>query len=70
MEEYKVGEVFQFGKIKLRCVLGTGCNKCFFSHFKFDDDIFITKNVIGPCDGISRSDKNDIIFVKVEEDNE
>lgn len=41
MEEYKVGEVFQFGKIKLRCVLGTGCNKCFFSHFKFDDDIFM-----------------------------
>lgn len=27
MEEYKVGEVFQFGRKKLKCVLGT-CDKC------------------------------------------
>lgn len=65
MEEYKVGEVFQFGKIKLKCILGTGCKDCFFNRFKYDDDVFIRKNIIGVCS--ERKDKNDVIFVKVKE---
>ena len=45
----KVGEMFQFGRIKLKCILETGCKDCFFYRFGYSDDIFITKNITGPC---------------------
>lgn len=45
--------------------LGTGCKDCFFNRFKYDDDVFIRKNIIGACS--ERKDKNDVIFVKVKE---
>lgn len=61
--EYKVGEVFQFGKKKLKCVLHgefdcTGCvlyrvNSC--------------RKFVGECTETSRKDRNDVIFIEVDE---
>ena len=66
MEEYKLGEVFQFGKIKLKCVQSSSsnCYRCILE--KFDNcDYFI-----GDCDEFHRSDKKNVIFIEVkEEDN-
>ena len=30
MEEIKIGEIFQVGRTRLRCVKGVGCKNCFF----------------------------------------
>lgn len=69
MEEYKVGEVFQFGKKKLKCVLGT-CDKCVMRHV---DSIGcdVMSDYLGNCKANNRSDNNNVIFVEVkEEENE
>lgn len=65
-KEFKVGETFQCGLVKLKCVKAeeTICEGCFL------DDIceFYSQcnALIGCCDA-SREDKTDVIFVKVEE---
>lgn len=66
--EYKVGEVFQCGLIKLRCeesrIIGSCCEGCFFHFYCFKET---TRNIAGPCARTQRKDKTDVIFVKVEE---
>ena len=32
MEEIKIGEIFQVGRTRLRCVKGVGCKNCFFDN--------------------------------------
>lgn len=65
MEEYKVGEVFQFGKKKLKCVLGT-CDKCVMRHV---DSIGcdVMSDYLGNCKANDRSDNKNVIFIEVEE---
>lgn len=65
--EFKIGEIFQFGLIKLKCVEYKGihpCEECFF-HCKCLRAL--TKILVGCCDKYRREDKTDVIFVKVEE---
>lgn len=66
MEEYKVGEVFQFGRIKLKCVEATNnCTKCFLS------DFLSCMECIGECSWNKRTDRKNVIFIEVkEEENE
>lgn len=69
MEEYKVGEEFQFGRIKLRvepCIFENSCKGCFFELF-CDNDCKRIETATGRCDK-RREDKESVIFVKVEED--
>lgn len=72
MEEYKVGEVFQFGKKKLKCVEDTGdnsCDGCIF--FDVSDACKDLPQFIGECHYLNRSDRNSVIFIEVkEEENE
>lgn len=68
--EFEVGEVFQCGLIKLKCVeqgaphVVYPCKGCVFKFFDEDSCSFI----IGECSKDIREDKKDVIFVK-EEDN-
>lgn len=67
-KEFKVGEVFQCGLIKLRCeesrITGSCCEGCFFHFSCFKET---TENIAGPCARTHRNDKTDVIFVKVED---
>jgi hypothetical protein len=65
-KEFKVGETFQCGLVKLRVEEGKGCCKCiFYNPYCFDCDI--TLPICGLCSKNEREDKTDVIFVKVEE---
>lgn len=63
--EFEVGEVFQFGLIKLKCNANPRksiCDMCYFVDLSYCD-----AGAIGHCQGWSRKDKTDVIFEKVEE---
>lgn len=65
-KEFKVGEVFQCGIVRLRCEKsGLGCDGCYFLCFR--DCEVINKRITGSCIRSEREDKQDVIFVKVEE---
>lgn len=69
-KEFKVGETFQCGLVKLRVEEGKGCCKCiFYNPYYFDCDIMLPalKKICGGCNKNEREDKTDVIFVKVEE---
>lgn len=65
-KEFKVGEVFQCGLIKLKVVESTlgSCDGCLF-HFNCIKRT--TRDIAGPCARTEREDKTDVIFIKVEE---
>lgn len=65
--EFKIGEVFQCGLVKLRCVKATNlCDGCVF----YNGDP-LTKDcsyiALGNCGSCYRKDKTNVIFKKVEE---
>lgn len=67
--ERKVGEVFEFNGIKLKVKRTNNpvCDGCYFERF---DCVFWQTNRIeetGRCYSDIRRDKNDVIFVKVED---
>lgn len=70
-KEFKIGEVFQCGLVKLKCEKEIDeealCRKCFFYRNEeyFCNDI--TKEISGECDMNYRLDNQGVIFVKVEE---
>lgn len=66
-KEFKIGEIFQCGLVKLRCEKDKGvCEGCVFDSIDVmcDDFIFVT----GHCASDKREDKTDVIFVKVDEE--
>lgn len=65
MEEYKIGEVFQFGKIKLKCVevSHNHCSSCFL--YDFSD----CGSCVGECFFTKRSDRKNVIFIEVKEED-
>lgn len=64
-KEFKVGEVFQCGLVKLKCIKYCGiiqkCDACFFGYTE------CSHKILGSCSKINREDKTDVIFVKVED---
>lgn len=69
MEEYKVGETFQFGLKTLECVEQEGnfCANCFLQLFSEDGCEFLNDHVVGYCSKFFREDKKSVIFIEVEE---
>lgn len=63
-KEFKVGEEFQFGLFKLKCVKskkeGT-CMGCFFLNYSNCDAEFI-----GDCIAVRREDNTSVIFVEID----
>lgn len=67
-KEFAVGEVFQFGLVKLKCVkrkhASDRCIGCFLMYCgRCSDDM----DAVGSCSQHSREDEQDVIFIKVEE---
>lgn len=66
--EFKIGETFQCGLVKLRVEHGIDNNvACEGCYFDTEEPCLADVRFIGPCDYISRKDKQNVIFVKVEE---
>ena len=64
--EFKVGDVFQCGLIKFKCVGNrNGCIGCYM--YKFSNSCEEFGDIIGNCMAENREDKTDVIFVKVED---
>lgn len=70
MEEYKIGEVFQFGKKKLKCIYNNGkgvCKGCMFNNLALNmcNELAL---FIGGCASYERSDNKNVIFIEVKEE--
>lgn len=66
-KEFKVGEEFQCGLVKLKCTKsGFSCDGCYFLGSSWDCRV-INRLITGTCIKPEREDKTDVIFVKVEE---
>ena len=65
-KEFKVGEVFDAGLVRLKCVEPTapdaGCEGCIFNYFTCG----AVGVVAGPCNHAERADNKDVIFIKAE----
>lgn len=62
-KEFKVGEVFTAGLVRLKCVEGDTCDGCIFEDCmscSFRDE------TIGPCNCAEREDKKNVIFIKAD----
>lgn len=60
-KEFKIGEVFQCGLVKLKCIKSSSlCANCYFIRR-------CNHEITGYCFAESRDDKTDVIFVKVED---
>lgn len=63
--EFKIGEVFQFGFIKLQCVRANyKCEGCYLDSTDICSCFIST--CIGNCKSHKRKDKINVIFVRVE----
>lgn len=66
-KEFKIGEEFQCGLIRLRCEetrnIGACCEGCFFNYRCFKA---VTGKITGPCARTHREDKTDVVFIKVD----
>ena len=66
-KEFKIGETFQCGLVKLRVETPESglCKGCFFGSRSYDCGSII--NLTGSCYFDEREDNTNVIFVKVEE---
>lgn len=65
-KEFKIGEVFQCGLVKLKCEKATiDCTNCFFEGV--DYCCTSINEMTGSCDSSEREDKTNVVFVKVED---
>nr|DAL54927.1 MAG TPA_asm: hypothetical protein [Bacteriophage sp.] len=65
-KEFKVGETFTAGLVRLKCVEPTapdaGCEGCIFDYFTCG----AVGVVAGPCSHEEREDNRDVIFIKAD----
>lgn len=69
-KEFKIGEVFQFGLIKLRAVERKKTYCCKGCYFVDNDDMQCgeeVEKIVGHCTSSERCDGKNVIFVKMEE---
>lgn len=66
--DYKVGEVFQFRDIKLKCVEGhpLSCKGCIFENCDTQTCVSM-EEFVGQCVPLFREDQKKVMFIKVEE---
>ena len=64
-KEYKIGEEFQCGLVRLKCVANRGCKDCYFNGI--DYCYFVVKRIVGCCNSNDRKDKTDVAFIKVQD---
>ena len=65
-KEFKIGEEFQFGLKKLKCVKSDG-NMCRSCELKVIDCCLGIEKFIGGCAKAERIDRTNVMFIKVEE---
>lgn len=62
-KEFKVGEVFDAGLVRLKCVEPTAPNAgCIFNYFTCG----AVHVIAGPCSHAEREDNRDVIFIKAD----
>lgn len=65
-KEFKVGEVFDAGLVRLKCVEPTapnaGCEGCIFNYLTCG----AVPVIAGPCSYVEREDNRDVIFIKAD----
>ena len=65
--EFKIGEEFQFGLIKLKCMKEQGnddpCQGCYFND---NFEPLCHSDIVGDCCKLDRKDKTGVIFVRVD----
>lgn len=66
-KEYQIEEEFQFGLKKLKCIKGD-CSDCAFGAKEINCYSLFPN--IGYCSGDLRSDKTDVIFVEMSDEEE
>ena len=62
-KEFKVGEVFTAGLVRLKCVEGDTCDRRIFENYNYCSCIDI---IIGPCEHVDRQDNKNVIFIKAD----
>lgn len=70
MEEIKIGEVFQVGRVKLKCVEDFDderCDNCTFYELGGVICAFLSNYGI-ECDKKDRKDHTQVVFIKIEEE--
>lgn len=70
-KEYKIGEKIQFGFKVLTPVESLNpdlCKNCFIRAYLPGDCLWLTRNVIGECGSLSRSDRKNVVFIEVKEE--
>lgn len=65
-KEFKVGEVFKCGLIKLKCIEMRGCENCYFEDYCIFG-LEQSKYIRGECLAENRLDNKDVVFKKVED---
>ena len=65
--QFQIGETFQFGLIRLKCVTSEKANFCVDCFFRDGNCDKKQTEVIGTCVASQRNDKTDVIFVKSED---
>lgn len=61
-KEFKVGEVFDAGLVRLKCVEEDSCEGCIFNYFTCG----AVDVIAGPCSHAEREDNRDVIFIKAD----
>lgn len=66
VKEFKSGTIFELGRVLLRCTKGSDCTKCYFFD-KGSSCMVFTSEMVGPCSGVKRDDREHVFFEKVGE---
>lgn len=60
-KEFKIGEVFDAGLVRLKYVEGDTCSGCIFEYCM---SCSFTDIIAGPCSHAGRKDGKNVIFIK------
>lgn len=68
--EFEIGEVFDLGLVKLKCVKAKSptdlCRGCVFEKFH---ECGVIDKMVGPCTSLERGDGNCVIFIKQDQED-
>lgn len=65
-KEFQIGEVFQYGLVKMLCKKADATRLCYDCDFYDLHNECCVGDYVGECLGRNRKDKTEVIFVKVE----